>query len=139
LVIDAGCESRGCSRREADWHNFCQGSFLPVFYFPSQAWTLRPQPQETQVMTRASGQGDPRRSRIVARSVLLILSFLCAVSLTATGCTKKDDKGGTGKTSGTSGGGKGDTIKVGILHSLTGTMAISETSLKDAEVMAIEE
>lgn len=30
-------------------------------------------------------------------------------------------------------------IKVGILHSLSGTMAISETSLRDAELMAIEE
>jgi urea transport system substrate-binding protein len=32
-----------------------------------------------------------------------------------------------------------DTIKVGILHSLSGTMAISETSLKDVALMAIEE
>jgi len=32
-----------------------------------------------------------------------------------------------------------DTIKVGILHSLSGTMAISESSLKDAELLAIEE
>ena len=31
------------------------------------------------------------------------------------------------------------TIKVGILHSLTGTMAISEASLKDVELMAIDE
>jgi urea transport system substrate-binding protein len=31
------------------------------------------------------------------------------------------------------------TIKVGILHSLSGTMAISETSLKDVELMAIDE
>ena len=30
-------------------------------------------------------------------------------------------------------------MKVGILHSLTGTMAISETSLTDAVLMAIEE
>jgi urea transport system substrate-binding protein len=30
-------------------------------------------------------------------------------------------------------------IRVGILHSLTGTMAISESSLKDAELLAIEE
>ncbi len=37
------------------------------------------------------------------------------------------------------GGGDGDKIKVGILHSLTGTMAISETSLKDVELMALEE
>jgi urea transport system substrate-binding protein len=35
--------------------------------------------------------------------------------------------------------GGGNKIKVGILHSLTGTMAISETSLKDVELMAIEE
>ncbi|MDR3363131.1 MAG: urea ABC transporter substrate-binding protein [Desulfovibrio sp.] len=32
-----------------------------------------------------------------------------------------------------------DTIKVGILHSLSGTMAISETTLKDAMLMFIEE
>jgi urea transport system substrate-binding protein len=32
-----------------------------------------------------------------------------------------------------------ETIKVGILHSLTGTMAISEASLKDVELMAIDE
>nr|WP_231584199.1 urea ABC transporter substrate-binding protein [Domibacillus indicus] len=33
----------------------------------------------------------------------------------------------------------GDTVKVGVLHSLSGTMAISEVSLRDAELMAIEE
>ncbi|WP_071873179.1 urea ABC transporter substrate-binding protein [Atopomonas hussainii] len=32
-----------------------------------------------------------------------------------------------------------DTIKVGILHSLSGTMAISETSLKDMALMTIED
>lgn len=32
-----------------------------------------------------------------------------------------------------------DTVKVGVLHSLSGTMAISEVSLKDAELMAIDE
>jgi urea transport system substrate-binding protein len=32
-----------------------------------------------------------------------------------------------------------DTIKVGILHSLSGTMAISETTLKDAVLMLIDE
>jgi urea transport system substrate-binding protein len=32
-----------------------------------------------------------------------------------------------------------DTIKVGILHSLSGTMAISETVLKDTALMAIDE
>jgi urea transport system substrate-binding protein len=33
----------------------------------------------------------------------------------------------------------GDTIKVGILHSLSGTMAISETTLKDVMLMLIDE
>ncbi|WP_126977721.1 urea ABC transporter substrate-binding protein [Frigidibacter oleivorans] len=32
-----------------------------------------------------------------------------------------------------------DTIKVGILHSLSGTMAISETTLKDAMLMLVDE
>ena len=32
-----------------------------------------------------------------------------------------------------------ETIKVGILHSLSGTMAISETSLKDVALMTIDE
>jgi urea transport system substrate-binding protein len=35
--------------------------------------------------------------------------------------------------------GGGDTIKVGILHSLSGTMAISETTVVDAEKLAIKE
>ena len=32
-----------------------------------------------------------------------------------------------------------ETIKVGVLHSLTGTMAISETTLKDTVLMMVEE
>jgi len=40
---------------------------------------------------------------------------------------------------GTTPGAAQDTIKVGILHSLSGTMAISETTLKDVMLMLIEE
>ena len=32
-----------------------------------------------------------------------------------------------------------DPVKIGILHSLSGTMAISEVSLRDAVLMAVEE
>ena len=32
---------------------------------------------------------------------------------------------------------EGETIKVGVLHSLSGTMAISETTLKDTVLMMI--
>ena len=45
----------------------------------------------------------------------------------------------TASTSNTASAGGGDTIKVGILHSLSGTMAISEKSVVDAEQLAIEE
>jgi urea transport system substrate-binding protein len=37
------------------------------------------------------------------------------------------------------GGGGGDVIKVGVLHSLSGTMAISEKSVVDSTLLAIEE
>ena len=32
-----------------------------------------------------------------------------------------------------------ETVKIGILHSLSGTMAISETSLRDVVLMAVDE
>ncbi|MGD9891177.1 MAG: transporter substrate-binding protein, partial [Dehalococcoidia bacterium] len=50
-------------------------------------------------------------------------------------CSSDSDSSG----SGSSGSGSGDTIKVGVLHSLSGTMAVSEVSVKDAELLAIEE
>ncbi|MBQ7538299.1 MAG: urea ABC transporter substrate-binding protein [Treponema sp.] len=34
---------------------------------------------------------------------------------------------------------KADTVKVGLLHSLSGTMSISETAVRDAELLAISE
>ena len=40
---------------------------------------------------------------------------------------------------GASGAQAADTVKVGILHSLSGTMAISETVLKDVALMTIDE
>ena len=36
-------------------------------------------------------------------------------------------------------GTEGETVKIGVLHSLTGTMAISETSLRDVVLMAVAE
>lgn len=64
-------------------------------------------------------------------------------ALTAGGCGSDDssDSGSTGggETTASQPGVSGDSIKVGILHSLSGTMAISEVSVKDAEMLAIEE
>ena len=58
----------------------------------------------------------------------LSMVFL-STTLTVAGCA--DDP--------SAGGGGGDTIKVGILHSLSGTMAISEVTVRDSELLAIEE
>ena len=46
---------------------------------------------------------------------------------------------GCAATLGTSVAWAADTIKVGVLHSLSGTMAISETTLKDTVLMMVEE
>ncbi|HEX8344370.1 MAG TPA: urea ABC transporter substrate-binding protein [Actinoplanes sp.] len=68
----------------------------------------------------------PRRNR-TKLFALLSLSTL----LLASGCA--DDPTADASSS------SGDTIKVGILHSLSGTMAISEVTVRDAELLAIEE
>ncbi|MDR1538959.1 MAG: urea ABC transporter substrate-binding protein [Clostridiales bacterium] len=52
------------------------------------------------------------------------------MAIQAAGCSS-----GSAQASGTS----AETIKVGLLHSLTGAMAISEKSVRDAEVLAISE
>jgi len=67
---------------------------------------------------------------------------MCAVALlavVAVGCGSKtsDAPSGGGQASGAAD--SGSTIKVGVLHSLSGTMAISEVSVRDAELMAIDE
>lgn len=74
-----------------------------------------------------------------------VVSVVLAFSLVLAGCggnggsssptPETSNTGSTPETTTT----EGDTIKVGILHSLSGTMAISEVSVKDAELMAINE
>lgn len=60
------------------------------------------------------------------------LAVLSAAALAATMLTACGSGGGSSS-------GDGDTVKVGLLHSLTGSMAISEKSVRDAEVLAIKE
>ena len=73
-----------------------------------------------------------RRKFLVYGSATLGTSML----LKACGGTTTPEAGGT-----TEGGTatEGETVKVGILHSLSGTMAISETTVVDAEKLAIKE
>ena len=60
------------------------------------------------------------------------LAVLSAAALAATMLTACGSGGGSSS-------GDSDTVKVGLLHSLTGSMAISEKSVRDAEVLAIKE
>jgi len=70
------------------------------------------------------GQGVTRRDWLknVGRSGLTLAAAGALSPFLLSGCRKKTNS-----------------IKVGILHSLTGTMAISEKSLHDVELMAIDE
>ncbi|MGF1537603.1 MAG: urea ABC transporter substrate-binding protein [Elainellaceae cyanobacterium] len=66
-----------------------------------------------------------------------ILLKACASDSTDEATADAPEEGGEATAEG--GESSGDTIKVGILHSLSGTMAISETTVVDAEELAIQE
>ncbi|HMC08733.1 MAG TPA: transporter substrate-binding protein, partial [Actinomycetota bacterium] len=63
------------------------------------------------------------------------------MALLASACGKKVASGGSTGTAGSTSmpGVEGNLIKVGDLHSLSGTMAISEVAVKNAELLAIDE
>jgi urea transport system substrate-binding protein len=75
-----------------------------------------------------------RRKFLVYGSATLGTSML----LKACGTTTTTPEAGSGTTEGGTAP-SGETVKVGILHSLSGTMAISETTVVDAEKLAIKE
>ncbi|MGO4496549.1 urea ABC transporter substrate-binding protein [Paenibacillus sp. 2RAB27] len=67
----------------------------------------------------------------------LTVALSMALMLVAAGCAKTEST--TSTTTAPVASTSGDTVPVGILHSLTGTMSISEVSVRDAELMAIDE
>ncbi|MFC3801692.1 urea ABC transporter substrate-binding protein [Cohnella sp. GCM10012308] len=75
---------------------------------------------------------------------LKIAGLAVSLSLALTGCGgNNEDNASSAPASSASGStaasGGGDTVKVGILHSLSGTMSISEVTVKNSESMAIDE
>ncbi|HUR86417.1 MAG TPA: urea ABC transporter substrate-binding protein [Solirubrobacteraceae bacterium] len=66
---------------------------------------------------------------------MALAGLAVATALFAAGCGSSGND--TSSSAGTSA--SGSTIPVGILHSLSGTMAISEVSVRDAELLAIDE
>jgi urea transport system substrate-binding protein len=79
-------------------------------------------------------------NRLGRRKFLLYGSITLGTSLLLKACGGNEQTTtSTSSTTTTSPVAGGETIKVGILHSLSGTMAISETSVVEAEELAIEE
>lgn len=76
--------------------------------------------------------------RKMRKGVIGAISMTLAMGVLFTGCASQSRES-TSAGSETNVTADSDTIKVGILHSLSGTMAISEQSVKDAEMLAIEE
>jgi urea transport system substrate-binding protein len=64
------------------------------------------------------------------------MALLVMSSLLFTACQSGNKEAATGASATDS---SGNTVKIGVLHSLSGTMAISEVSLKDAVQMAVDE
>ncbi|WP_199737091.1 MULTISPECIES: urea ABC transporter substrate-binding protein [Micromonospora] len=69
--------------------------------------------------------------RILAGAMTLV----AAAAMTACGSKTSDEGGTAGVTADVS----GDTVKVGLLNSLSGTMAISEVTVRDSIMLAVEE
>jgi urea transport system substrate-binding protein len=72
----------------------------------------------------------------VKKGLFSLLMVVLLLSACSTNTEETNSKPSAGSNSNGSGN---DTVEVGILHSLSGTMAISEVSLRDAELMAIDE
>jgi len=75
---------------------------------------------------------------VVYGSATLGSFFLKACTSTSPTTTQESPTAAASPATNTSTTAGGDTLKVGILHSLSGTMAISEKSVVDAEQLAIE-
>jgi urea transport system substrate-binding protein len=69
------------------------------------------------------------------------VAILCLGLAVMAGCGSSDDSSSSDAAADTTSepGVDGDTITVGDLHSLSGTMAISEVAVRDSELMAIDE
>ena len=63
------------------------------------------------------------------------MTLVAAVAVTACGSKTSDEGGAAGVTADVS----GNTVKVGLLNSLSGTMAISEVTVRDSIMLAVEE
>lgn len=78
-------------------------------------------------------------SLIALMLILALFVGACAPAASTGGTTTTTEAAPTEASAEAPAAEESETIKVGILHSLSGTMAISEVSVKDATLLAIEE
>lgn len=67
------------------------------------------------------------------RKTSVVLAATAVTAMLTVAC------GSAGSTASSGADTSGDTVKVGVLHSVSGTMAISEKAVRDAELLAIDE
>ncbi|MCX5041864.1 urea ABC transporter substrate-binding protein [Aldersonia sp. NBC_00410] len=77
---------------------------------------------------------------LASRRLIAAPAALLAAGLVLTGCgSKADDSGESTATAASCVDTSGPTIKVGSLHSLSGTMAISEVTVRDSTQLAVDQ
>src|SRR5262249_38809805 len=86
-------------------------------------WSYLPGRGEATMVLKDASPALTRRALLERSGTALTLAAAASVPSLVSGCSPPAAR---------------DTIKVGILHSLTGSMAISARSLWDAEMLAIE-
>ena len=79
--------------------------------------------------------------KVSLRKIAALAASMAMFAMTLAGCgnTASDSGSSTDGTTSAAAASGDDTVKVGLLHSLTGSMAISEKAVRDAEVLAIDE
>lgn len=79
------------------------------------------------------------RKLVALLTCAAVAASMAACGSNGTGSSENSGNTGSAASSSDASTGSGDTVTVGLLHSLTGSMAISEGSVRDAEVLAIDE
>ena len=87
------------------------------------------------ILSRLSGV--PNYTKIALGAFVLMAAIACSSSAPATSVPAA--KSAPTSEPAASSSASSESIKVGVLHSLSGTMSISETAVRDATLMAIEE
>ena len=91
------------------------------------------------ILSRLSGL--PKYARLALGALVLMAMVACSSSAPATSvpAAKSGPTSEPAANSSTKSDAGSDPIKIGVLHSLSGTMSISETAVRDATLMAIDE